>query len=126
VEVVCARFSFRASGRAEIVEARKAFHEASILLGNDFSDTSITSTGGMNSSIWSYTRAEIRINAGRIVLGGHSDYPDEPDPGSDMWVYLYEYQAPGEAKACGAQPLERYAQVRELIGKRWKISVEKG
>ena len=90
---LCAEFSFRASGRAEIIQARKSFYEAAINMRHRYTDSSITSTG-RELAPWSDTQAEIQLNFEKIVLGGHSDYPKVRDPASDMKVYLFDSSDP--------------------------------
>ncbi|WP_181302964.1 hypothetical protein [Rhodanobacter sp. PCA2] len=117
--VMCGKFSFRASGRSEILQARRAFHEASIVLNLDFSDSSNTSSDQRPG--WSWTHAEIKINSARIVLGGHGDYPKTPDPPSDMQVYLFD-DSPPNVVACGSYYVNQFRKVKAIMSERWHIS----
>ncbi|WP_144899878.1 hypothetical protein [Luteimonas cucumeris] len=121
--LVCATFSFRVANRAEIIQARKDFFDASILIRRNFSDTSITSTGA-ELAPWSYTHAEIELYSGgrtRIVLGGHSDYPKGGDPASDMRVYLFAESDPGSSNTCDKHMGALYAQVKTRMAQSWPI-----
>lgn len=83
--VVCAKFSFRATGRDEVVKARRQFYEAALQLkAIEFSDTSL---GG----IWPRTQAKLGFGGGGyLALGGSSDYPDRPDPPSTLTVHWFD------------------------------------
>ena len=122
--MLCAKASFRARDRADILEARRLFYEAALLLRKDFSDTSETSRGN-ELAPWSNTRAQITTGFGpAVTLGGHSDYPltNGGDPASDMDIYLFDKRPPDTVIPCDKHARALYGQVIEVMSKKWTIT----
>jgi len=121
---LCAKASFRAADRAEILEARRLFYEAALLLREDFSDTSRTSTGD-ELAPWSDTHAEITTAFGpSLVLGGHSDYPlkNGRDPASDMNIYLFDKRPSDQIRPCDKHAAALYEQVIQAMSREWPVT----
>jgi hypothetical protein len=121
---LCAQASFRAADRADILEARRLFYEAALLLRKDFSDTSHTSTGD-ELAPWSDTRAQITTGFGpSVTLGGHSDYPltKGGNPASDMTVYLFDKRPPDKVRPCDKHARALYEQVLEVMSIKWTVT----
>jgi hypothetical protein len=121
---LCAKASFRATNRADILEARRLFYEAALLLRKDFSDTSRTSTGA-ELAPWSNTHAEITTAFGvTVVLGGHSNYPltNGNDPASDMTISLFDARPADKVMPCDKHAKALYERVIEVISKKWTVT----
>lgn len=128
VATLCAKGSFRATDRADILEARRLFYEAALLLRKNFSDTSRTSTGD-ELAPWSYTHAEITTAFGvTMVLGGHSDYSltNGNDPASDMNISLFDARPADKVMPCDKHARALYEQVIEVISKKWTVTESTG
>lgn len=122
--MLCAQATFRAANREDILEARRHFYEAALVLRKDFSDTSETSRGN-ELAPWSTTRAVIKTGFGpSVTLGGHSDYPltNGGDPASDMIIYLFDRRPVNTVIPCGKHARELYQQVIEIMSDKWTVT----
>jgi hypothetical protein len=117
--VTCAKFSFRTSGREDVMRARRQFYEAALQMkANSFSDSS-------SEGIWPKTHAELFFGGGQIVLGGSSDYPERTDPASSLTVYWFDrgriYQGSTSTPCTWPNGRDNFDRVRSFFSS-WDVT----
>lgn len=114
---ICKSFSFSASGKTEITEARKQFYEAGMYYGVEFSDD--IRWGGP---------AVFNLGGGRLVLnyGDGSYLKSVPDSALELTITWYDKAIIREGlrtTPCTFSGTEEtYEKIKMHFSKRWRIT----